>query len=277
MRYEVFIISHERSDRVETYDTLRTAGYTGRINVVIDDEDIQLQQYQNRFGQELVIFNKQMYIDKVDTITNKKGLSTAVYARQFVEDRAYELSLDAYITMDDDVINLRHRYVEGDVVKSQKLTQNLDKVLDAYVDFMVSCNLSAVSFSNVMLYIGGVDDIEQRIIGNREMYQIHIRNTKFPVEWKSVINNDAITELLCARQGYHLWSLPFVIYDSPKMNTLSGGMKSVYNSLTEFERAFMATIALPSVCRPVISKNHIVIGRNKKSAYPVVLSSRYKK
>jgi hypothetical protein len=104
-----------------------------------------------------------------------------------------------------------------------------------------------------------------------------MRNLKYPVEWKSVINNDTITELMYSRMGYHIWSLPFVIYDSPKMNTLPGGMKAVYDSLSEFKRAFMATVVMPSVCTPKLSKGHIVIGRNRQAAYPKVISGRYKK
>ena len=35
----VFILTHGRHDRVHTYNTLLKAGYTGKIYIVIDDED----------------------------------------------------------------------------------------------------------------------------------------------------------------------------------------------------------------------------------------------
>ena len=35
----VFILTHGRPDRVITYKTLLNAGYTGRVYIVIDDED----------------------------------------------------------------------------------------------------------------------------------------------------------------------------------------------------------------------------------------------
>ncbi len=277
MKTAIFIISHNRADRVETYDTLRNAGYTGQIYVVIDDEDPQKCKYVDRFGKECIVFRKEHFMEITDTISQEKKKSSPVYARNFVEFEASKLGIDAFGMFDDDVKNLRYRWVEDGKAKSLGITKNLDIVIDTYMDYMVKCDMAAVSFANVMLYVGGVDGIEHRIIGNREMYQIHFRNAKFPVEWKSNINNDTITELLYSRRGYHYWSLPFIVYDSPKMNTLPGGMKAVYDSLSEFDRAFMATISVPSVCSPVVSKNHIVIGRNKKVAYPVVVSQRYKR
>ena len=37
--YAVFILSHGRPDNVITYQTLRKCGYTGRIFIIVDDED----------------------------------------------------------------------------------------------------------------------------------------------------------------------------------------------------------------------------------------------
>ncbi|MBF8851426.1 hypothetical protein FC325_12155 [Escherichia coli] len=34
-----FILTHGRPDKVLTYRTLRRAGYTGKIFIVVDDED----------------------------------------------------------------------------------------------------------------------------------------------------------------------------------------------------------------------------------------------
>lgn len=279
MNYGVFVISHGRPDKQHTLKTLRDCGYTRELYLVLDDEDDTYPLYHHNleYCDDILQFKKQTYIDKTDTVTADKKRSSPVYARNCVEEYANDRNYDAYIIMDDDIQNLRYRWVEDGSVKSLSLTQNLDDVLDNYIAFMLENDISATSFSNVMLYVGGSSGVDNRIMNNREMYQIHMRNLKFPVEWKSIINNDTITELMYSRMGYHIWSLPFVIYDSPKMNTLPGGMKSVYDSLSEFNRAFMATVVMPSVCRPVVSNGHIVIGRSRQAAYPKVISGRYKK
>ena len=39
--FVAFILTHGRADNVITYNTLRNHGYTGRIVLIIDDEDTQ--------------------------------------------------------------------------------------------------------------------------------------------------------------------------------------------------------------------------------------------
>ena len=46
-----FILTHGRPDKVLTYRTLRRAGYTGKIFIVVDDEDKTRHQYMAEFGE----------------------------------------------------------------------------------------------------------------------------------------------------------------------------------------------------------------------------------
>ena len=57
--FVAFILSHGRADRVVTYDSLKKSGYTGRIVIVLDNEDLSAPEYISRFGSEnVVIFDK---------------------------------------------------------------------------------------------------------------------------------------------------------------------------------------------------------------------------
>ncbi len=278
MKYAVFILSHKRADRVETYSTLRNSGYTGEIYIVIDDEDPQCLLYQKRF-ENVLVFNKERWIKSTDTVTNDKKKSSPVYARNYIEQTARDMGYDAYIVMDDDIINLRFRYIENYIAKSQALKSNLDEVLSAYMNYLISANIATLSFATVMVYAGGVHNESDmvRLASHRYTCQIHMRNLSFPVDWISLANNDSISANNTAKIGYLWWALPFIVYDSPKMNTLPGGMKSVYDSVSEFKRAFMSTVVSPSVCRVGCSKDRLAIKRDLKAAYPVIISGRYKK
>ena len=37
--FAVFILTHGRPDNVITYNTIKSSGYTGRIFIIIDNED----------------------------------------------------------------------------------------------------------------------------------------------------------------------------------------------------------------------------------------------
>lgn len=280
MNFAVFILSHKRAERVETYDALRKSGYTGDIIVVIDDEDEQRDIYRKRFGKELVIFNKQRYIDSSDAIYPKEKRGSALYARNFIESVAKASAYDGFVMIDDDITSFRYRWVDDDSVKSLCVGQLLDKVFEYYINYMKDAKIATTSFPFSMFFVSGVSGLDTKISESRHTYEIHIRNTDFPVEWKSVINQDTITELLTMQRGYIWWSIPFVVIDGLPMNRLSGGLKSVYDSISDFDKAFLAVITNPSGCKIAHSngtRSSMYIKENKHTTYPMIVSGRYKK
>lgn len=48
--FAVLILSHGRADRVYTIPTLRKGGYTGKIYIVVDNEDEQQDEYMGRIA-----------------------------------------------------------------------------------------------------------------------------------------------------------------------------------------------------------------------------------
>ena len=47
----IFILTHGRPDNVITYDTLKKTNYSGRLYLVIDDEDKSAPEYFKKYGQ----------------------------------------------------------------------------------------------------------------------------------------------------------------------------------------------------------------------------------
>ena len=45
-KFAVFILTHGRANNVITYATLKKQGYTGKIYLMIDDEDKQAEEYK---------------------------------------------------------------------------------------------------------------------------------------------------------------------------------------------------------------------------------------
>ena len=62
--FAVLILSHGRADNVITYKTLQRAGYTGRIYIVIDNEDKQADRYYQNFGDKVIMFDKAAEAEK---------------------------------------------------------------------------------------------------------------------------------------------------------------------------------------------------------------------
>ena len=275
MNFAIFIISHERADRVETYNTLKRGGYTGQIFVVIDNKDSMLRKYLARFGDDVLVFDKEVYAERTDTLETAKLKASAVYARNAVEDFAQMFELDAFGVFDDDITGLRYRWEEDNKYKSLKVNGGLDDVVSYYCDYLVQHDIATMSFENCMFYLGGVTN--DKVSNERWTYQIHFRNIKFPVDWISIINEDIITEITTAVKGYIWWSLPHIVYEAVDMNDLSGGVKNLYDNLNKFYRAFLGVISNPSSCKVGYSHGKIRILQNKSASYPMIVSGEYKK
>lgn len=95
--FVAFILSHGRADRVSTYELLRKCGYTGDIRIVIDNEDSTTQEYYDKFGNEVVMFNKPFVANYFDPCDNQDNRKTIVYARNACFDLAKELGYTYFI------------------------------------------------------------------------------------------------------------------------------------------------------------------------------------
>ncbi len=280
MNFAVFIISHKRADRVQTYHALRTAGYTGQIYVVVDDEDPQLDKYKELYSKELIIFAKNDYISKVDTIIRTNQKSSPIYARCFVEYTAKEYKLDAFMMIDDDMPTFRYRWVDGDKARSLSMKIGMDDVLRLYAQYIIDNNIAVTSFVHTMFYVAGVHGLDRRITEQRELNGVFIRNTKFNVDWVGIMRHDMIANLLTAKRGYIWWALPFVVFETLPMNEVGvneGGMKETYDMLNHYRRSFLGVIASPNCCKIGCANGRIKISCDWSKVYPKIISGRYKR
>lgn len=75
------ILTHGRPDKVLTYRTLRRAGYTGKIFIVVDDEDKTRHQYMAEFGEQVLVFSKADIASRFDEADNFCDRRSIFYAR----------------------------------------------------------------------------------------------------------------------------------------------------------------------------------------------------
>src|SRR6202041_1961055 len=111
--FAVFILTHGRPHNVKTVTTLKKCGYTGRIYFIVDNEDKKAGEYIKLFGIENVkIFDKKAYADKVDEGNNFDERRTITHARNACFDIAKEIGIKYFIQLDDDYTDFRYKLVE---------------------------------------------------------------------------------------------------------------------------------------------------------------------
>lgn len=111
--FAVFILTHARPDKVITYDTLIKEGYTGKIYIIIDNEDKTAERYYKRFGDKVIMFNKFEKINETDLIDNFDDYRIVIFARNKCHDIARELGLKYFLVLDDDYSQFGYRINEN--------------------------------------------------------------------------------------------------------------------------------------------------------------------
>jgi hypothetical protein len=150
----LFILTHGRPDRVYTYNTLRRAGYTGPIYIVLDDEDATAEQYQARFGDSVVTFSKDEAAQYTDVADNTGDRRAVVYARNACFDIAKRLGYRYFAQFDDDYTYIAHRFDDYFFFDYKPIT-NLDRVFSIYLEFYRSTPTSCLAMSQGGDFLGG--------------------------------------------------------------------------------------------------------------------------
>ena len=208
--YCVFILTHGRPDSVITYRTLKNSGYTGKIYIILDNEDNTADKYITNFGKEnVVIFDKSVAaktFDVGDNFTNHRGV---VYARNAVFGIAKELGYKYFVAFDDDYTSFRFRHEKGGSLASIDM-KNLDKVFGAFFDFLntpTKHEIYTVAMAQGGDFIGGVSGGVWKNEFKRKAMNVFFLDADKPFEVLGRINEDVNTYV---RHG-HTGALFFTI------------------------------------------------------------------
>lgn len=154
--FAVFILSHGRANNVITIKTLREIGYTGKIYIIIDNEDSQENEYKKiKNVEDIIVFNKKEEMRYTDTADNFKDHRLVVYARNKCHSIAKDLGLEYFLELDDDYTGFGIRYDNQGKLSRKKITK-ADKLFDAFIDFLEKSNALTVAFAQGGDYIGGI-------------------------------------------------------------------------------------------------------------------------
>lgn len=134
--FAIFILTHGRSDKVYTYTTLKNQGYTGKIYLLVDDEDKELSNYQKKYKDQVIVFNKQEAINYTDSGDNFGKRNSVVYARNWNFVIAKQLGLKYFWQLDDDYTSFVYTSnAKKEYTRSNVTTKRLDNLLQISVDF----------------------------------------------------------------------------------------------------------------------------------------------
>lgn len=273
-QFSVFILAHGRPELSDTYDHLRSSGYTGRIVVVIDNEDSKAQGYKDKYGEENVyVFNKTWAAQECDSMNNFGNRKAILFARNECFRIAKELGLAAFVELDDDYYYFGHRGVSG-----AKKTKHLDDVFKYFVEFLLNTSVKSIAFSQGGDHIGGW---RSDILCKRKSMNSFFCLTDRPFKFYGVMNDDVNCYLINGKRGDVFLTYMAFQLDQADTQSISGGMSETYKSFGTYTKSFTSVLGCPSCVSIKLmgggSAMRLHHSIDWHYAVPMILSESYKK
>jgi hypothetical protein len=274
----IFILTHGRAENVYTVKTLRKHGYTGKIIIVIDNEDKTAEEYYNNFD-DVEIFNKLEISKTFDEADNFKDRRAIVYARNVCFEIAKKRGYKYFIEMDDDYTYFEYRIYNEEKQKPQNIF-NLDNVFLTLLEFYKKTNFATISIAQGGDFIGGkYNNMAKKPTLFRKCMNSFICSVERPFQFVGRINEDVNTYVHEQSKGLLMGTIPFIALGQKTTQKNKGGMTDLYLDSGTYVKSFYTVMFAPSSCviKPMGDKNYRLHHSIKwENAVPKIISEKHK-
>ena len=246
-----FILTHGRPDKVTTYRTLQAHGYTGKVFIVIDDEDETGEEYKRIYGDNVLVFSKDevaKYTDQFDNSSDRRGI---LWARNVCWDLARQQGYRYFVQLDDDYTHWHYRRLgKGHRLSTSARDEyhgwkigSLDAVFDALVRVIETTPVTTIAFSQ------GGDHLQRgggKLRFLRKAMNSFVCGVDKPIRFRGRFNDDVNTYVSLGRTGELFFTDQELQLDQLETQSNSGGMSEVYQESGTYVKSFYTVMAAPS-------------------------------
>lgn len=280
--FVVFILSHGRASNIKTLRTLKRAGYTGKVIIVIDNEDSMEDDYKRIYGKSNVyMFDKLDISKRYDTMDNFDERRTIFYARNACFEIAEKLGYEYFLELDDDYTQIAFKIIRENKFKSIQVN-DADKLFDHMLDFLDVSGAYTVAFAQGGDFIGGKENkrFYDKIL--RKAMNSFFCKTSRKFEFVGRVNEDVNTYCLLGTQGKLLFTYTDIVIEQMQTQKQKGGMSEQYLDSGTYLKSFYTVICCPSCVtismmggkKKNMRLHHMVRWNN---CTPKIISEKYKK
>lgn len=283
--FVAFILTNGRPDRVYTYDTLRSCGYTGRIILLVDNLDKTKEDYIRKYGDQVIVFDKEEIAKTFDQGDNFNDMRAIIYARNASFEIAKKLNVEAFIQLDDDYHTFQFRFNSKYQYKPKTMNKKkhaLDCVFSSMVKFIKNTNIDSIAMSQGGDFIGGFNSsFASEIKLKRKCMNSFICLTDRAFKFIGRINEDVNTYTRQASTGKLFFTTNQISLEQTQTQSNAGGMTEMYLSSGTYVKSFYSVMYQPSSVKIKVLKDRLG-GRlhhsvSWKHTTPLILNESLKK
>ncbi len=239
--FAVFILTHGRPENVKTMESLRRHGYTGKVYLIIDNEDSTADRYFEKFGDIVIQFDKEAISKTFDQGDNFDDRRTITYARNASFEIARSLGLQYWIQFDDDYSRFILRFNEHHEFTFIKI-KNLDKVFETLLRYYESIPALSIAMSQGGDFIGGFTNKKAK----RKAMNSFICSVDRPFQFVGRFNEDVNTYTTLGNRGALFLTIPMVVLQQGTTQASAGGITELYKTFGTYVKGFCSVMYSPS-------------------------------
>lgn len=241
----VFVLTHGRPDKLYTLNTLKKSGYTGKVYLVIDDEDKTADRYKELYGDMVLQFSKVEIGTTFDEGDNFDDRRTITYARNVCFELAKKVGCRLFIELDDDYSGFYIRFNSAGKYGSFRVKTMMDSLLNAMIDFYESIPALSIALSQGGDHIGGGDGNPQpRLM--RKCMNSFICSVDRPFQFRGRFNEDVNTYTTLGRQGHLFFTVLQAQLNQKATQSNPGGITDLYKKFGTYVKSFNTIQHAPS-------------------------------
>lgn len=239
---------HGRPQNNWTIETLKNCGYTGEIFLVGDDQDATISDYKKKYGNKLIVFNKEEARKLVDAGDNSGDLRSTLYSSSKIHEIAKEMGLDYFFIMCDDYTNIRYRFTDQDEYVTNKYVGNLNALFSAMITFMDNAKqITCLALAQAGDFIGGTGSaIAQDMTLRRKAMNTFLCSTSRPFKFMGRMNEDVTTYINLGSKGLLFYTTPQIAIDQKATQSEEGGLTELYQAYGTYVKSFFSVMYNPS-------------------------------
>lgn len=240
--FAVLILTHGRADRVKTIDALARAGYTGKVYLVIDNEDKTADDYRARYGDQVLMFDKAAVARTFDEGDNFNDRRSIIYARNASFDLAQSVGIKYFVQFDDDYTGFQFRFQSAGVYGTWACT-TLEQVFDAMIDFFEATPITTVAMAQGGDHIGGSVDVPRT---RRKAMNSFLCSTDRRFTFTGRLNEDVNTYTSQGARGAVFLTVLGIMLRQTQTQVNPGGLSDMYRDGGTYLKSFYTVMYQPS-------------------------------
>lgn len=276
--FAVFILTHGRPENIVTMKSLERGGYSGKVYIVIDNEDDTADRYRELYGDKVIQFDKLAESKKFDTADLSEDRRAIVYARNVCFDLAEQLGLEYFLELDDDYKEFMFRYIYGAQLKSSDC-KDLDRLFEDCIEFLDSSGALSVALAQGGDLIGGANDLFRNGLSRKAMNTFFCKTSR-RFKFVGRVNEDVNTYTSLGNKGGLFFTVANVQIVQKQTQSQGGGMSGLYLDSGTYVKSFYSVIFSPQAVKVAeMGAHHRRMHHrvNWNACTPKILSDRYRK